>query len=82
MQNNLTSEAQPLLLDNAVGHPDSLRDLNENVRICFLLAFEASYLKWTFRLVIDATRGYRAFSVAEFWKKYKIKHALENIQAL
>ena len=31
---------------------------------------------------MDATRGYRAFSVAEFWKKYEIKHALENIQAL
>lgn len=44
-------------------------------------AFKAYYLKWTVRWVIDATTGEHAFSVAEFWKKYDIQHALENVQA-
>lgn len=79
MQNNLTSKAQPLLLDNAPSHHDSLGDFNENVKICILLAVKAYYLKWL--PVIDATTGDHAFSVAEFWKNYEIKQALENIQA-
>lgn len=71
MQNNLTFEAQPLQLY-------SLRNLHENGKICFSIAFEACYCKWTFRLIIDATTRDQAFSVAEFWKKHKMKHALET----
>lgn len=44
-------------------------------------AFKASYLTRTFRQVVGATVGDRAFSVAEFWKKYNMHHALENLQA-
>lgn len=95
-QNNLTFKAQLLLLDHAPGHPDSLGDLNENVKICFLpanttsliepmnqgviSAFKACFLKWTFRQVTAGTTRDHAFFVAEFWKKYDIKHALEDIQ--
>lgn len=75
MQKNLTFEAQPLQLY-------SLRNLHENGKICFSIDFEACYHKWSFRLIIDATTRDRVFSVAEFWKKYKMKHALENNQAL
>lgn len=44
-------------------------------------AFKASYLTRTFRQVVGATVGDRAFSVAEFWKKYCVQHALQNLQA-
>lgn len=71
MQNNLTFEAQPLQLY-------SLRNLHENDKICFSVAFEACYHKWTFRLIIDATTRDYAFSAAEFWEKYKMKHELET----
>lgn len=75
MQKNLIFEAQPLQLY-------SVRNLHENGKICFSVDFEACYHKWSFRLIIDATTRDRAFSVAEFCKKYKTKHALENNQAL
>lgn len=95
-QDNLIFKAQLLPLDNAPGHPDSLGDLNEWENLTstskhnFLngaseprsyFSFKASYLKWTFRQVIDAAIGGCAFSVAEFWKKFNIQHPLENVQA-
>lgn len=43
--------------------------------------FKAYFLRWTSGQAIDAPVGDHEISLAEFWKKYDIKHATENIQA-
>lgn len=85
-----------LLLDNAPGHPPSMGDLNENVKIVFLppnttpllqpmdlgviATFKAIYLRTTFENAVRAVASDNPLSLKEFWKNFTIKDAIENIK--
>ena len=93
-ENNLSFKIL-LILDNAPGHPASLGDLCENVKVIFLppnttsliqpmdqgtiATFKAYYLRRTFKQAITETTGDDTISLTEFWKKYNIKQAIQNI---
>lgn len=84
-----------MILDNAPGHPTTLDTLCENVKVTFLppnttsllqpmdqgiiATFKAYYLRRTFAYAIAQTTGDNAISLIDFWKKYNIKDAIENI---
>jgi hypothetical protein len=93
-ENNLDFKVL-LILDNAPGHPPSLNELNTNVKVIYLPAnttsllqpmdqgtistFKAYYLRRTFKKAIEDTTGDNPITLEEFWKKYDIKQAVENI---
>ena len=95
-QQNLSNKAL-LILDNAPGHPESLKGMNENVEVMFLppnttallqpmdlgviATFKANYLKFTFEKAIAASTGESAISITDFWKQYNFREALDRINA-
>ncbi|XP_007468546.1 PREDICTED: tigger transposable element-derived protein 1-like [Lipotes vexillifer] len=93
-QNNLTNKAL-LILDNAPCHPVNLSDLSDNVRVEYLhdstadsiqpmgqgvaSTFKAHYLRRTFEHILEATDGDDTAEIREFWRKYSIMDAVDNI---
>lgn len=93
-QNNLTNKAL-LILDNAPCHPVNLSDLSDNVRVEYLhdntadsiqpmgqgvaSTFKAHYLRRTFEHILEATDGDDTAEIREFWRKYSIVDAVDNI---
>ncbi|CAD7689291.1 unnamed protein product [Nyctereutes procyonoides] len=93
-QNNLTNKAL-LILDNAPCHPVNLSDLSDNVRVEYLhdstadsiqpmgqgiaSTFKAHYLRRTFEHILEATDGEDTATIREFWSKYSILDAIDNI---
>ncbi|XP_006860315.1 PREDICTED: tigger transposable element-derived protein 1-like [Chrysochloris asiatica] len=93
-QNNLTNKAL-LILDSAPCHPVNLSDLSDNVRVEYLQdstadaiqpmgqgvasIFKAHYLRRTFEHILEATDGEDKATVREFWRKYDIMDAVDNI---
>ncbi|XP_066874480.1 tigger transposable element-derived protein 1-like [Kogia breviceps] len=93
-QNNLTNKAL-LILDNAPCHPVNLSDLSDNVRVEYLhdntadsiqpmgrgvaSTFKAHYLRRTFEHILEATDGDDPAELREFWRRYSIMDAVDNI---
>ncbi|XP_007665107.1 tigger transposable element-derived protein 1 [Ornithorhynchus anatinus] len=93
-KNNLAHKAL-LLLDSSPGHPTTLDDLSQDVKVIFLppdtasilqpmdqgviADFKARYTHQTFEQAVRAADGEKALSLPEFWKDYNIRHAVENI---
>ncbi|XP_059940445.1 tigger transposable element-derived protein 1-like [Mesoplodon densirostris] len=94
VQNNLTNKAL-LIVDNAPCHPVNLSDLSDNVRVEYLhdntadsiqpmgqgvaSTFKAHYLRRTFEHILEATDGDDTAEIREFWRKYSIMDAVDNI---
>ncbi|KFD63957.1 hypothetical protein M514_23948 [Trichuris suis] len=92
--NNIAFKAL-LVLDNAPSHPTNHGQLNENVKVTFMppnttallqpmdqgiiATFKAYYLRETFAQALARTTGEGALSLLEFWRKYNVKNAIENI---
>lgn len=74
MQNNSNFEAQPQEIEIF------LRNLHENDKICFSIAFEACYHKWT-RLIIDAMKTRDCGFLEEFLELIQDEACIENNQA-
>lgn len=86
-----------LLLDNAPGHPATLCDDHENIKLMYLppnttsliqpldqgviATFKKYYLRKTFRQAVKATEGENGITLKQFWKEYNIFKAVENIDA-
>uniref|UniRef100_A0A5S6Q0H6 DDE-1 domain-containing protein n=1 Tax=Trichuris muris TaxID=70415 RepID=A0A5S6Q0H6_TRIMR len=84
-----------LILDNAPGHPITLGQFNESVKVTFLPpnttsliqpmdqaiigTFKAYYLRETFQQAIAKTTDDNPISLVQFWKNYNIKNAIDNI---
>ncbi|XP_019391383.1 PREDICTED: centrosomal protein of 89 kDa isoform X4 [Crocodylus porosus] len=95
-ENNLSHKAL-LILDNAPGHPTTLDDLSDNVKVVFLprnstsiiqpmdqgviAVFKAYYIRNTFAQAVRATGGEGAQTLKEFWKGYNIRKAIDNISS-
>ncbi|KFD46494.1 hypothetical protein M513_12636, partial [Trichuris suis] len=93
-QSNLAFKAL-LILDNAPSHPITLGQLNENVQVIFLppnttpllqpmdqgviATFKAYYLRQTFEQAVAEATGSNAVPFFQFWKKYNIRDAIENV---
>lgn len=85
-----------LLLDNAPGHPIYSDEFSENIKVVFMPPnttsviqpmdqgvisnFKCYYLRRTFSQLIAETDGEDKLNMKEFWKKYNIKMAIDNIQ--
>ncbi|XP_018099221.1 tigger transposable element-derived protein 1-like [Xenopus laevis] len=83
-----------LVLDNAPGHPNTLDDIDPNVKVVFLppnttsllqpmgqgviASFKAYYLLRTFSQAVRATQN-DVMTLREFWKNYNIYDAVKNI---
>lgn len=94
LQKNISHKVL-LLLDNAPSHPVNLSDISEKVRVDFLpknttsliqpmdqgviATFKAYYLRRTFRQMIRAVDSDINLTIREFWKRYNIKDAIDNI---
>jgi hypothetical protein len=71
-------------MDNAPGHPTTMCDYHENMKIKFLPANTTSptqpmdqgliqtYLRAIFRQAVRATEGQNAKSLKQFWKEFDI----------
>lgn len=86
-----------LLVDNAPGHPQSLNNIDPNVKVVFLppnttsllqpmdqtviSTFKSYYHRMTYRQCIRATDGEDAPTLKEFWKNYNILMCVKNIAA-
>ncbi|XP_007125547.1 tigger transposable element-derived protein 1 [Physeter macrocephalus] len=93
-QNNLANKAL-LILDSAPCHPVNLSDLSDNVRVEYLhdntadsiqpmgqgvaSTFKAHYLRRTFEHILEATDGDDTAEIREFWRRYSIMDAVDNI---
>ena len=61
---NLTFKA-PLLFGNALGHPNSLGDLNENMKISFLSPRTTSLIQWVDQVAISILKVYYLTHILE-----------------
>jgi uncharacterized protein involved in tellurium resistance len=82
-------------LENASGHPPSITEIDENIKVIFLprdtssliqpmdqgvvATLKSYHLRRTFSQLVQATNDEDNISVEEFWKKYDIKMAIDNI---
>ncbi|XP_036364351.1 tigger transposable element-derived protein 1-like [Octopus sinensis] len=86
-----------LILDNAPGHPQNIVDFDPNVTVVYLppnttsllqpmdqgiiAIFKRYYMKHTLRQAIAATDLDESITLREFWKRYDIYKAVQNIAA-
>ncbi|XP_042221707.1 tigger transposable element-derived protein 1-like, partial [Homarus americanus] len=91
---NISNKAL-LLLDNAPSHPVNFNDLSDNVRVesipknttsllqpmdqGVIANFKAYYLRKTFLQLIKAIDGEDKPTIRDFWKKFNILDAVDNI---
>ncbi|XP_069792247.1 tigger transposable element-derived protein 1-like [Narcine bancroftii] len=83
-----------LVIDNALSHPLNLNDLSNNVRVEYLSMdtallqpmdqgvienFKMYYLRKCFKQLVKANDGEGESTVREFWKKFNIMNAIDNI---
>uniref|UniRef100_A0A8C4Q849 Uncharacterized protein n=2 Tax=Eptatretus burgeri TaxID=7764 RepID=A0A8C4Q849_EPTBU len=84
-----------ILLDDAIGHPPSIQDLSENIKVVFLppnttsliqpmdqgviATFKTYYLRRTFANLVKSTDNDH-MTVKEFWKSFTIRDALRNVE--
>eukprot|EP00106_Octopus_bimaculoides_P018423 XP_014785865.1 PREDICTED: tigger transposable element-derived protein 1-like [Octopus bimaculoides] len=85
-----------LCLDNALGHPQHIDDLHQDVKVVYLpknmtailqpmdqgaiATFKAYYLRTTFSKAIAATES-GELNLRDFWKNYNIADCIKNIYA-
>jgi len=83
-----------LLIDNVPSHPINIDELDQNVKFIFILpntaalmqpmdqgvieAFNAYYLRYTFRQLIEATDNGDKSNIVDFWRSC-LFHAFQNI---
>jgi hypothetical protein len=93
---NLSNRAL-LIIDNAPGHPTSIKLENSDIEILFLppnttsliqpldqgliLTFKAYYTRRTFRRILEASEQPNFSGVMDCWKTYSIKECIVNIGA-
>ncbi|XP_042227670.1 tigger transposable element-derived protein 1-like isoform X2 [Homarus americanus] len=93
-KHNISNKAL-LLLDNAPSHPVNLNDLSNHVRVEYIpknttallqpmnqgviTKFKAYYLRRTFKQLLKAIDGEDKPTVRDFWRKFNIMDAAENI---
>ncbi|XP_014788567.1 tigger transposable element-derived protein 1-like [Octopus bimaculoides] len=91
---NISNKAL-LLLDNAPSHPVNLNDLSDNVRVEFIpkntasllqpmdqgvvALFKAYYHRRIFKQLIKAIDGEDKTTVRDYWTKFNIMNAVDNI---
>ncbi|XP_029649971.1 tigger transposable element-derived protein 1-like [Octopus sinensis] len=91
---NISNKAL-LLLDNAPSHPVNLNDLSDNVRVEFIpkntasllqpmdqgvvALFKAYYHRRIFKQLIKAIDGEDKTTVRDYWAKFNIMNAVDNI---
>ncbi|XP_042226803.1 tigger transposable element-derived protein 1-like [Homarus americanus] len=91
---NISNKAL-LLIDNEPSHPVNLNDLSDNVRVEYIpknttsllqpmdqgviANFKAYYLRKTFLQLIKAIDGEDKPTIRDFWKKFNILDAVDNI---
>jgi hypothetical protein len=93
-QNNIPFKIL-LILDDAPGHPQHIRDMHPDVKVVYLpmntttliqpmdqgaiAAFKAHYLRQTFAQAVRASECGQ--TLLEFWKGFNILNAIQNIAA-
>ncbi len=86
-----------LIIDNAPGHPTSIKLENSDIEILFLppnttsliqpldqgliSTFKAYYTRRTFRRILEASEQPNFLGVMDCWKTYSIKECIANIDA-